>query len=342
MNRTPNLRPAAGAAFAPAAPMASRWPRTQQAGLTLIELMIALAIGLVVTLAMSMVFLGSNSARREVELSAEAIENGRHAIDILTRELAQTGYYGTLAHVGSNALPMADVCKLTATTIGNSLASHAMAYLPGAYPTCIADRVKQGTHVLYTQRASTCAVGEVNCAAEAISQPYLQTSECGSEYGVTPFLVAAGQSGPGVFKLRDKACTGARRSAPRALLRRLYFVNTNDELVHQELSLPGFADPAPVLVSEGVEDMRLQFAVDANGNGSVDSGELVTTPADWRGVIGVRVALLATSRQPGASNTGARSFDLAGNTVVRADDRFKRRAFSTVILFETPALRGQS
>jgi type IV pilus assembly protein PilW len=322
--------------------MAGRCKRAHQAGLTLIELMIALAVGLVVMLALSMVFFGSNSARREVELSAEAIENGRHAIDILTREMAQAGYYGTLGQVGGIALPAGDVCKPTVTTIGSSLVTHAMAYLPGAYPTCIADRVKPGTHVLYTQRASTCAVGEANCAAEVMNLPYLQVSECGSEYGATPFLVAQGQSGNAVFKLRDKACVSTQHSAPRALLRRLYFVDINNELVYQELSLPGFTDPAPVLVSEGIEDMRLQFAVDANGNGSIDSGELVATPADWRGVIGLRVALLSISRQPGTSSTGTRSFDLAGNTVLRADDRFKRRAYSTVILFETPALRGQS
>lgn len=342
MNRTSKLGPAVGAAAAPTAPMAGHRQRVRQAGLTLIELMIAMALGLVLTLAMSMVFLGSNTARRDIELSAEAIENGRHAIDVLTRELAQTGYYGTLSQVAGDALPASDVCKPTAATIGNSLATHTMAFAPGAYPACIAERVKPGTHVLYTQRASTCAAGEADCAAEAIHLPYLQVSECGSEYGVAPFLVAAGQSGSGVFTLRDKACLSTQPSAPRALLRRLHFVDINNELVYQELSLPGFADPAPVLVSEGIEDMRLQFAVDANGNGSVDSGELVAAPADWRGVIGVRVALLATSGQAGASSTGARSFDLAGNTVVRADDRFKRRAYSTVILFETPSLRGQS
>jgi type IV pilus assembly protein PilW len=185
-------------------------------------------------------------------------------------------------------------------------------------------------------------VGEANCAAEVSDLPYLQVSECGSEYSTAPFLVARGQAGDAVFVLRDKTCHSALRSAPRALLRRLYFVDVNNELVYQELTLPGAADAAPVVISEGIEDMRLQFAVDTNGNGSIDTGEFVSTPADWRGVIGVRVALLAISQRAGTSAVGARSFDLAGNVVVRADDRFKRRAYSTVILFETPALRGQT
>lgn len=342
MNRKPTLHGVPCNAFAQAAPKVRQRETARQEGLTLIELMIALVIGLVVMLALSAVFLGSSSARREVELSAEVIENGRHAIDSLTRELAQAGYYGTLAQVGGNALPAGDVCKPTLITLASSLATHAMAHLPGAYPACIADQVKPGTHVLYTQRASTCAVGEANCAGEVSHLPYLQVSECGAEYSETPFLVAHGLAGNGVFKLRDKACHSAQRSAPRALLRRLYFVNVNNELVYQELTLPSAPDLAPVLISEGIEDMRLQFAVDTNGNGSIDSGELAATPPDWRGVIGVRVALLAVSQRPGASGTGARTFDLAGHTVVRADDRFKRRANSTVILFETPALRGQS
>ncbi len=313
-----------------------------QRGLTLIELMISLTVGLMILLALSMVFLNSSTSRRELELSAEAMENGRYAVDVLSRELAQTGFYGPLGQVAGAAMAASDVCGAPLATIANSLATHVMGFQSGAYPACIAANVKPGTQVIYLQRASTCVVGESGCAAEDATRPYIQVAECGFEYSVMPFVVAAGLAGTGTFKLQSKPCNGTGLSSRRALLRRLYYVNSANVLEYQDLLLPGTAAPAPVTVVEGIDDLRVEFAVDANRNGSIDASEFEDTPADWTRVIGLRVGLLSVSTQPGKVIGDARTFDLAGSSVNRPADGFKRRAYNTVIMFETPTLRDQS
>jgi type IV pilus assembly protein PilW len=112
-------------------------------------------------------------------------------------------------------------------------------------------------------------------------------------------------------------------------------------LVSQEIPLTGVL-PAPVVLVEGIEDLQVEYAVDANNNGSLDAGEFEANPADWRQVIGVRVGVLSISPEAGRSPVGARTFGLPGKSIVKADDRIKRRGYSTTIMFESPTARRQS
>ena len=255
-------------------------PLGRMRGLSLIELMIGIVVGLIVLLAMSTVFVNSSSARRELQLSADALENGRYAIDLLTRDLSQTGYLGTLASTpAGTAVVPSEMCDSVLATWQGTLSTHVVGYQDGGYPACIP--AKAGTDAVFVQRASTCAVGEANCAAEVASQAYLQVSECGFEYSTTPFVLAAGGGGNGVFNLQSKPCNSTGFSTKRRLIRRIFYITATNNLVSQEIPLTG-ALPAPVVLVEGIEDMQIEYAVDANNNGSVDAGEFVANPADWR------------------------------------------------------------
>src|SRR5450830_1057037 len=91
----------------------------RQHGLTLIELMVALVVGLLLVIAMSAIFVNSSTSRRELALSAEVIEHGRYGLDVLDRELSQTGFYGTLATpTGSTVV---DMCSTDPAVWADSL-----------------------------------------------------------------------------------------------------------------------------------------------------------------------------------------------------------------------------
>src|SRR5262245_11139312 len=150
-------------------------PARRQHGLTLVELMVALVIGLVIVAAMSVLFAGSSRSRREMELSADAIENGRYAVDALSRELSQTGFYGSLVRPeGTVSNAGAAMCDRGVGAIDTkwspSLPFHVAGLRSAASantdvdPGCVVR--KAGTDAIFVQRASTCAVGEANCEAE--------------------------------------------------------------------------------------------------------------------------------------------------------------------------------
>jgi type IV pilus assembly protein PilW len=68
--------------------------RIRQAGFSLVELMIALVIGLVLMLGVTQIFIASQSASRLSEGVARAQENGRFALDFLERDIRMAGHMG--------------------------------------------------------------------------------------------------------------------------------------------------------------------------------------------------------------------------------------------------------
>lgn len=306
-------------------------------GVSLIELMVSLAIGLVLVIALSALFVNSSTLRREVDLSAEVIENGRYGLDVLSRELSQAGFYGPLTlPVGSTALP----CSTTLSDWADSLAVHVVGVNNAAVgPGCFVR--KADTDAVFVQRASTCSVGEAGCEAEAVNNAYLQVSECGSEYLTKPFVVGAGGDAT-AFTLQTKACDGTK-APKRKLIRRIFYISPANVLSYVDVTLANVS--APVALVDNIEQMQLEYAVDDNGDGTPDS--FSSTPADWTQVIGVRVWLLARSTGSSANTKNAMDFrmgDLPASSVSvgAAATNPKRRVYSTYIPFVTPKMRRES
>lgn len=310
-----------------------------QRGLTLVELMISMAIGLLLVAAMSVLFVNSNHHRREIELSADAIESGRYATDLLGRELSQAGFYGSLIAPAGMSV---NVCSTDVAVWRDSLAVYAVGVNHDqANPACLPNR-KPGTDAIFTQRTSTCRVGEAGCEAESATQAYLQVSECGTEYTVTPSVLDKGNEAA-AFVLQTKACDGTVAANKRKLIRRIYYVSTADALSYVDVSLAGVS--APVLLVENIAQLQFEFAIDTDGNGTADA--FGSTPADWSQVIGVRTWVLAQSSAPSRNTKDAMVFRMgdlpaADATFAAATTNLKRRVYSTYIPFVTPKLRRES
>jgi len=313
--------------------------RRAQRGLTLVETMIAMVIGLVIVAAMAALFVGSSHSRREVQSSADVIENGRYATDVLDRELSQAGFLGTLATPTGNTVAL---CSTAIADWENSLEVHAVGLNNAdADPACLAR--KAGTDAIFIQRASTCEVGDAACEAESASNGYLQVSECGPEYGVTPFVVAAGGTAAS-FPLKTKDCAAAK-AGKRKLIRRIYYVSAADVLSYVDVSLGGVS--APVALVEGIEQMQFSYAFDADGDGTAEcfaSTLAGCAGAQWPQVVGVRLWLLARSDVASRNNAAATQFvmdDTTVNVAASATGNLKRRVYSSYIPFVTPKSRRE-
>jgi len=308
--------------------------RALERGLTLVELMIAMTIGLLLIAATTAMFVNSSMLRRQIESSADVIENGRYGLDVLSRELSLTGYYGTLG--APNGVTVS-LCSTDPVVWADSLAVHAAGLNNAqANPLCL-DR-KPGTDAIFVQRASTCTTADAGAAcAENASNAYLQVSECGDEYSITPFVVAKGNDA--ALKLQTRACDGTK-AEKRKLIRRIYYINTADVLSYVDVTLAGVTAPVPLV--ENIEQMQVEYAVDANNDSTPDS--FSATPADWTGVTGLRVWLLARSAETSTQAAKALTIQISDTTVdvPAAARNFKRRVYSTYIPFTTPKSRRES
>lgn len=77
---------------------------TRMQGLTMVELLIAMVLGLSLTAGVMQVYVGNTQTERDQEARARMQENGRFAIDYLAQELRMAGYLGCLASIDQNSI----------------------------------------------------------------------------------------------------------------------------------------------------------------------------------------------------------------------------------------------
>ena len=318
----------------------------QQTGLTLVELMITLTIGMIVVAAMSALFIGSTTTRREVASTADTIENGRYAIDLLTRELSLAGFSGTL-RTPSGASTVNIPCSNNLADWRGSFGVFAFGWNQDEPdPACLTDR-KPGTDAIFIQRVSTCSLGDLNCDAESTANAYLQVPECTcvnvASCSADPKAEVIDAGNSGNFTRRTKMCNAANRAPIRRIVRRIYFVNTNDVLMYREISLSGTRDQP---LAENIEQLQFSYAVDANGNGTLDSAEgFQQKPgALWANVLGVRVWVLTRSATQDDKPSATPSFQLDDlpASAVDVSKQYRRRVSTTYIPFIEPTWRSIS
>src|SRR3990172_3174401 len=161
-------------------------PPRRVGGLSVIELMISITIGLMILSGVAFVFVNTSAARNEVERTSRQIENGRYAVEVISDDLRLAGFYGEL-NVGTVAAPgalPADQCSITATDWNAWIPLHVQGFDNGSgfnQTTCALNARRDNTDVLLIRRARTCLAGVSGCEAVANGKPYVQVSLCASE-----------------------------------------------------------------------------------------------------------------------------------------------------------------
>ena len=101
-------------------------------GVSLLELMTAMTIGLLILLGLTSVFVNSSTASRELKNTAEQIENGRYAIELLTQDIRHAGYYGELSVLPTAPAAAPDACVAPTADVVSDTVNAALA-LPLQY-----------------------------------------------------------------------------------------------------------------------------------------------------------------------------------------------------------------
>lgn len=160
---------------------APRRPARVQRGFTLVELMIASAVGLIVLAGMATLFVSNSRAQTEIEKANRQIENGRFAMDLLTADLRNAGYYGEFDPTPmGNPAAMPDPCDTDLADIRTALPLAVQGIdnaAAGTSVSCLTD-IKGGTDIVVIRRVETCYPGEGSCEPETAQGAFLQASLC--------------------------------------------------------------------------------------------------------------------------------------------------------------------
>lgn len=337
--------------------------------MSLVELLVAMAIGTIISAAMAAIFVTTTKMKHEVNRMGEQIENGRIAMDWLSKDIGVAGFWGGLEYTGMSDPSLPDVCATDTASLKSAVPVFIQGVnnvTVGTTPACITD-VKTGTDIVVVRRASTCLNGATNCEAVA---PYFQASNCtppadksdgstgavalGQELGSTTaanwYEVATSTGGLTLHK-RDcgnTTLTGAPNYADiRRYITRIYFVANND-LAGDGLPSLKMAELrgttwTTTTIASGIEEMQLEYGQDTASDTTAES--YVTAPAnvaDWRQIVAVKIHLMSrnSSASPEYSDT-TKTYVLAGTTYGPYTDKIRRHTFTGLVGIRNPVgLRG--
>ena len=308
------------------------WPRGED-GLTLVELMIAMAISLLLLAGLTGLIINSNRNFQELATVSQQIENGRYALQVLKDDIRHAGYYGQLFITPVRPGSMPDPCSidLNEHRVGMGFPVQGYDSLMASPVDCVDDDdYMPETDVIVVRRAST------------------------NDTQILPNFFHI-QSSTRDFLLSDDVTELTLPDNPpiRPYFSRIYHirpwsVSAGDgvpTLVRRELVVNGAvaATVAAPLV-EGIENVQYLYGIDdtaGGGNGRPD--RYIPSPADeeWHRVVSIRIFVLARNITPSENYTDTKVYDLGGETVGPVGDAFKRRVYSTTVRLANPAGRRE-
>lgn len=334
----------------------------RQSGLSLVEILAAMAIAMFLMLGLAAVF--SNSARTSSELnhSLQQIENGRFAVQTLSDQVALAGFYGRLPSMLAPPATLPDPCDFTTMAdLRTATAFPVQGYnAPATSPlSCIptANHLAN-TDILVVRRADTSVTAS---GALVSAEIYIQANADPSN-SANPIIAAGDVTN---FPLRDK--DGTTTAPIRKYHVHIYFIapcsipagggsvctgssddNGNPIPTLKRLELR--VDPSDstlkmttISLVEGIENLQIDYGIDSDGNG-VPDGNYLANPgaiADWSNVISVRLNLLARNLERSPGFTDTKTYDMGAAGTVAPGGNFKRHVYNTVVRLVNPAARRE-
>jgi type IV pilus assembly protein PilW len=341
-----------------------------QTGMSLIELMIAVAIGLALLAGLSSLYVSTSKARSEFNKTSEQVENGRFALQSITRDVEMAGFYGRASlPLATTSYALSDPCATAPASMGFSTSPTLTVPLPvygpslaTTVPTCLGTNLpnmKTGAEVLTVSYVS----GSTTTTPSG-TEYYLQRSSCATDS--VPLVYSNSASD---FTLHNKApsgstiCSTSTSAELRKYVERSYYVATCDVCTGTgadttpTLKVAEFVNGAIQVSSlvTGIEDVHYSYGEDLDNNGSPDCyvdnpSDISAAPAactaaataasytwtasataNWANVTAVRISLQSRNLDNTASWTDTRTYGL-GRAAANGpyNDHYKRHVYGTV------------
>ena len=334
----------------------------KQDGLTLIELMISMFIGLFIITMVSQVFLTSDQSNRLNHQLGLMQEAARTAMSLISKDVRMAGYTG---------------CN-SSTVIGNALVSnatinewatseHLVQGLTQAESATRLDAQATSESLLIfkldpdrtfnitnhnTGSATLTLDSNVNAVFSEGTAVGITRQDCSQVAlvaltSINGNTVIHGTGGAGDFRncftqikgsfrcYDGTSTTGAESFNPgnlKPLQSLAYYIKPENGL--PTLFRKEVGNPTPVPMVDGIEQLRIYYGVDPDGNGSanryVQAGDRIFQHADWRSIASIRIHLITRSEIEVTPTPRDYFFD--GSTITPTDEYLRKEYVLTLDL----------
>ncbi|WP_439107206.1 PilW family protein [Congregibacter sp.] len=329
-----------------------------QRGYGLIELMVAIALGALLMLAVTEVATRNSSTRNELERTAAQIENGVYSVRAIEGEISNAGFWGETGAQFADPSAAPPVLVGTAADPADAIDElvEGMGYpvQGGSAPTgsdltlVTGVVVKAGTDYLVVRRASSCAQGDAGCDVADGSDIHMQVNAClpvlPGEPATGDIQMSATIADLDYFAIDCGDATPAVLAPIYRYLSRVFYIDVDDNLMVAQLEGTGanaYANPQQLV--DGVEFMQLEYGLDnVAGDGQVDEYR-DPVGVEWADVVSVRLSVVVRSPTSTPGFTDDRTYTVGGVTYPVPPDfaDHKRQVFARTVPIRNISERRQ-
>ncbi len=313
------------------------------AGFSLIELMIAMTLGLLLLGAVVTLFSQTRVSFSQNERIARLQEDGRFALETVARELSMAGFLGDL--LAPSAVEL-EATTLIATDCGPNGISYnnwllrqfdpdngahislvqtdnaSGAIANGAHTCLNASEIKDGSDVVAIKHlrggpATARDIGKTYLRTNGTVGMIYQEPMPASPSVDIPAPFEDWEYAPAIYYVRNFAQVAGDNTP--TLCRKI-----------MDASMAGGL--ASDCLAEGVEDMQIEYGLDINGNGSVDRFTDAPIPSEYGSIISAKISLLVRSVEATPGFVNDKTYQLGNSAAYTPNDAFYRRVFTTSVI----------
>lgn len=277
-----------------------------QAGLSLVELMVAMTLGIVLTAAVINIFISSKTTYTVLNGQASMQENGRFAVDFIRQDVQKAGFRTVPFQTQIIGQQILDANGQKITKNADWMNNYE---LEQSYPA-------QGIFLKGQVVAGGAGDASAKAGTDFLAVRY-QRDEDGNLYD----------------------CLGAviprRADNNVSVVTAKFYISITDQLMCQ-VSLDGAAPSAAVPLVDSVKNLKVLFGIGNGGNVTSYTNDITGHETS---VFAVQFALLAASDKQTATPASTATFNLLGTTVGPFPDRSLLQVFAqTVKLRNVPRI----
>ena len=309
-----------------------------QSGFTMVELMVALALSMTLSVAVVSVFVNNSHSFTQDDNIARMQDDARHALREIAFDLSMAGHYAELH--------MPDVVTLDASlAIGVDCGPAGEVnwmyrpVVPGTDDTLSLTALDNASNADVVAAHSCIAAGELLEGTDVVSIKRVVGSQ-----------TAAPRDG-GIY-LRTNGTVGLlyRSPAPAAaaIIGSDWEFRPTIYFIRQYANAPGDGIPTlcrkilngagPSMVTEclatGIENLQIEYGIDTNEDGDPDTFIPSPTLTEMQSVVTARVFVLARTTAIDTRYDNDKTYSISNSPDFLADDSFHRRVFSTNVTIQ--------
>lgn len=333
-------------------------PKTRQHGVSLVELMISIALGLFLLAGLTYLYVGSKASYGTQTAVSKVQETLRFAFEYLTYDIRMAGYSGCI-NIRDAAPQVVANAPVPKVGLGNSLRGYQNGsgwIKPSTWPNRVA-----GTDVIEISYVSNDCGSNLVAPFSNGSQLFIASNNCGLvdnqvlivtdckradvfrgtfssssgkinvAHGGAQNTQPAGSTCPGGSGKLVSECTTAGNYQGDAFLASLsgwvFYIGVNPNGIPALYRGVSDGSSAPDELVEGVYGMTFRYGLDTAVDSVFMADSYTASPTDWTQVVSVEVTLAARSTEDGAVPS-SQSYSYNGATVT---DRRYRQTQATLV-----------